>query len=158
MNVISNHKLDKNLVTDFFKAHWGSPKMVISRGIFQCDQLDGFAVLDENEGIIGLITYIMEEDECEVISLDSVVENKGVGTLLLQKVEQTAREKGHQHIRLVTTNDNIHALGFYQKKGYRLEEVYYDAVEKARMMKPEIPYLSDNSIPITDEILLVKHL
>ncbi len=107
---------------------------------------------------MGLITYIIEEDECEVISLDSVVENKGVGTLLLQKVEKTVREKGHQHIRLVTTNDNIHALGFYQKKGYRLEEIYRDAVEKARKMKPEIPFLSDNGIPITDEILLVKHL
>ncbi|WFT75884.1 GNAT family N-acetyltransferase [Halobacillus naozhouensis] len=129
--------------------------MVISRGVFQCDQLDGYAVLNEKEDIIGLITYMIE-DECEIISLDSLTENKGVGTLLVQKVEQTAREKGIQHIRLVTTNDNIHAMRFYQKKGYRLSGIYHDAVEKARKLKPEIPYVSDNGIPITDEILFVK--
>ncbi|PAV35534.1 GNAT family N-acetyltransferase, partial [Bacillus licheniformis] len=57
-----------------------------------------------------------------------------------------------------TTNDNMRALMFYQKRGYTLAELYVNAVDKARKVKPEIPFVADNGIPIRDEILLVKDL
>ncbi|MDM5187073.1 GNAT family N-acetyltransferase [Bacillus sp. DX4.1] len=41
--------------------------------------------------IIGLITYVIDNDECEIISLDNVLENKGIGSSLLRKVKEIAK-------------------------------------------------------------------
>ena len=158
MIVVQIRKLAKEMITEFFSKNWGSPQMVISSGIFQCDELDGFAVLDENNRIIGLITYIMDQSECEIISLDSLVENKGIGSKLIQEVENIAKKNNVSKIKLVTTNDNVHALAFYQKRGYQLAELLVDAVDLARNMKPEIPLVADNGIPIRDELVLIKWL
>ena len=142
----------------FFIDYWGSPKMVISSGIFQCDELVGFAALNENGDIVGLITFVISGEECEIISLDSIEENKGIGTRLIQQSEQTAREQDCRQVKLVTTNDNLHALQFYQKRGYRLVHIYPNAVERARRIKPAIPLFAENGIPICDEIILEKTL
>lgn len=37
-------------------------------------------------------------------------------------------------------------------------EVYPNAVDKAREIKPSIPLFSEQGIPIRDEILLEKHV
>lgn len=158
VNIISIKEMEKSIVTNFFITHWGSPQIVISSGIFSCDDLDGFAALNENGKIIGLVTYVFDGNECEIISLDSIEENKGIGTILIQQVESNAQENGFQQIKLITTNDNLNALGFYQKKSYKLVKVFQNAVEKARGIKPEIPLFADNGIPIRDEILLQKLL
>lgn len=88
--------------------------MVISSGIFRCDELDGYAAVDEGGEIIGYITYVIHGKDCEIISLDSIIEKKGIGTAFLQQVEETAK-----HARLITTNDNVHAMAFYQKRDYK---------------------------------------
>jgi len=114
VRVVHTNKLEKSKITHFFTDHWGSSQMVISSGIFQCDELDGFAVLNENGDIIGLITFVISGEECEIISLDSIEENKGIGTRLIQQAERTASEEDCRRVKLVTTNDNLHALQFYQ--------------------------------------------
>jgi GNAT superfamily N-acetyltransferase len=158
LEVVSTDVLDYSEVTTFFVEHWGTSQMVISSGIFQCDTLDGYAVVDQQKSIIGLLTYIIEGRECEIISLDSKVLNKGVGSRLLTAIERKAKKENCKEIKLITTNDNLHALAFYQKRGYQLVEVLSNAVEQARLVKPEIPLYADNGIPIRDELLLVKSL
>jgi GNAT superfamily N-acetyltransferase len=158
VNIVPTCKLSKNALTDFFVKHWGSPQMVISSGIFICDELDGFAVVDTNHNIIGLLTYLLEVEECEIISLDSLIENKGIGSTLLQEVEYLAKLNCCKQVKVITTNDNLHALGFYQKRGYQLKSLYVKAVDNARKIKPEIPLIAENGIQIRDEILLVKKI
>ncbi|GGH77157.1 ribosomal protein S18 acetylase RimI-like enzyme [Pullulanibacillus pueri] len=158
MKLVPVKDIEKQKLTDFFRKHWGSPEMVISTGIYQCDTLDGFAAMTDNNHIIGLITYILREKECEIISLDSLEENKGIGTRLMAQVEREVRLKGCQTVKLVTTNDNLHAVGFYQKRGFKIVGIFVNAVEKARKIKPQIPQVADNGIPICDELLLKKQL
>ncbi|WHX32166.1 GNAT family N-acetyltransferase [Brevibacillus agri] len=158
MKIVAASELPKSVIADFFTVNWGSPQMVISSGVFRCDELDGYAVLGEDGAIQGYVSYVLEAKECEIISLDSLAENKGIGSKLLAKAEQTAREHGCLRMKLVTTNDNLHAMGFYQRRGFQLSALYANAVEKARAIKPEIPLVADNGIPIRDEILLVKPL
>ncbi len=69
-----------------------------------------------------------------------------------------AKERSCQKIKLITTNDNLHALKFYQKRGYCLSVLLKGAVDRARERKPEIPQLGNEGIPIRDEILLSKWL
>ena len=148
---------NRDKITSFFIEHWGSPKMIVSTGMYECDQLPGFVVLNEEKEIIGAITYFMHNDYCEIVSLDSLVEKKGIGSMLLDKVEQVAKGQVKK-IKLITTNDNIDALAFYQKRGFRITKVFPNAVDNARKIKQEIPLLAQNGIPIRDEILLEKSL
>jgi GNAT superfamily N-acetyltransferase len=156
MNIVPTNILPVYKLTEFFTIHWGSPQMVISSGVFDCSTLDGFAILNGEEQIIGLITYVREKDECEIISLDSLEEGKGIGSALLQEVENAAIVSECERVKLITTNDNLLALKFYQKRGYELVKIHRNAVQKARENKPEIPLIGNDGIPLKDEIELEK--
>ncbi|HZH59516.1 MAG TPA: GNAT family N-acetyltransferase [Metabacillus sp.] len=158
MKICSIKDISNDKIIDFFKLHWGSPEMVISSGVYNCSTLDGFTVVNEENIIIGLTTYIIRNNECEIISLDSIEEGKGIGTLLVQEVEKLAKKKKCNLVKLITTNDNLLALKFYQKRGFILSKIINNAVEKARELKPEIPLIGNDGIPIRDEIELKKLL
>ena len=72
--------------------------------------------------------------------------------MLIEAVRAEAKRQGCQQIRLTTTNDNIGALRFYQRRGFRLAELRPGAVDAARREKPEIPRVGDYGIPLRDEI------
>ncbi|HGE7613860.1 GNAT family N-acetyltransferase [Bacillus thuringiensis] len=143
-------------VNEFFATHWGGNQMVISTGVYDCSLLEGFVCFGVNRELLGLITYNINEKECEIISLDSIQEKKGIGSRLLSEVETTAKKIKLKKVTLITTNDNLHALNFYQKRGYQCIEVRNNAVEKARNIKPTIPLIASNGIPIRDEFILMK--
>jgi GNAT superfamily N-acetyltransferase len=103
---------------------------------------------------VGLITYYVANSECEIVTLDSVVPGIGVGTALVEAVHGVALERRCERLWLITTNDNVEALRFYQKRGFRILAVHRDAIEDARDMKPEIPLLGSHGIAIRDEIEL----
>ena len=117
---INSENRDK--VIAFFNEHWESSEMVISTGIYTCENLDGF-IFEENDQIAGLITYVIKDNGIEIISLDSILEGKGIGTALIEKVENVAKQKQINSIRLVTTNDNLHALSILSKK--RVQDYLY---------------------------------
>lgn len=156
MRIQTKKNLSDEVITQFFTTHWGSTQLVISSGIYDCTELEGFAILNEKKELIGLITYVIRNDECEIISLDSIIEQKGIGSALLLKVEQVSKHHQCKHIKIITTNDNLHALRIYQKRGYQIVQIVTNAVDQARMIKPEIPLVAENGIPIRDELILVK--
>lgn len=158
MNISSITETNREKVKLFFESHWGSPEMVLSTGVYDCSALDGFIVWNIEGEMIGLVTYIRRDIECEIISLDSIEEGKGVGTKLLYTVEQASKDAQCHHVKIITTNDNLQALKFYQKRGYYLSELLVDAVKEARKIKPEIPFIGNHGIPIRDEVVLVKNL
>ncbi len=144
---------DKGWISDRLTKHWGSP-IIITRGkIHQGDELQGF-IAEENSEKIGLITFNIEHNKCEIISLDSIKESIGVGSILIEYVKTKASSSGCEKLWLVTTNDNHIAISFYQKRGFNLAAVYPEAMEKARKLKPEIPLIGHNGIKIKDEIIL----
>jgi len=135
------------------QEHWGDSIVVVHDTIYRPQDLPGFVA--EQDGVwMGLVTYRIAECACEVVTLDSVSEGRGIGTALMDTVRDEAQRTGCQRIWLVTTNDNLHALGFYQKRGYRLTRVVPGAVERSRKIKPRIPDIGMNGIPIRDELEL----
>ena len=131
--------------------------MVLSGVVYHLNELPGFVAIDE-QNILGMITYLDRGNTLEVISLDSLRANQGIGSALLQKVETTAVLSHKTGVELITTNDNLHALGFYQRRGYRLTQLFLEAVDQSRKVKPQIPAVADNGIPIRDELRLLKNL
>lgn len=125
--------------------------MVIRGTIIDMTMVDGIVAL-EKENIVGLLTYLIREKSCEITSLDSLVEGKGIGTSLINKAISIAKESDCKKIIVVTTNDNINAIRFYQKRGFDMVCFYHNALDISRKMKPSIPLLGDNGIPLKHEI------
>ena len=145
------------LVNQFFINNWFSTDLSIRGEIIDGTKVDGF-LIQEKGTIIGLITYKFYGDICEIVSIDSKKENLGIGTSLLKEVEKVAIDNACKKMRLITTNDNMRALQFYQKRGYCLTKLYPNAMDEVRRLKPDVPELGDNDIPLRDEIELEKLL
>ena len=105
-----------------------------------------------------MVTYCIRGGECEIISLDSLREGQGIGTALVKAVIAEARKGGCSRVVLSTTNDNLRALGFYQRRGFALVQVRSGAVDKSRKLKPGIPTTGMDGIPLRDEIELALKL
>jgi len=144
---------DNKWASSLLASQWGST-IIVSRGkTHQSNKLPGFIALIDGKKV-GLITYSVENDDCEIVTLDSLVGGKGVGTVLLEKVRMTAKEKNCKRVWLITTNDNLEALRFYQKRGFVLSALYPNALKQSRKIKPEIPEIGLDNIPLRDEIEL----
>lgn len=151
MNVEKIDFSKRALINNFLIEHWYTTKMIVRGREIDMTATDGFFILESNK-IIGLVTYIIQSDTMEIVSLDSLRENHGLGTLLLETAIEEAKKLGCKKIVLITTNDNIKALRFYQKRGFDMVHLYHNAIEVSRRMKPEIPLIGDNSIPLKHEI------
>ena len=118
------------------------------------------AVLAWSEGeLAGAATYVLGADACELLTLHAATRLGGVGTALLAAVEQVAREAGCRRLWVVTTNDNVDALRFYQRRGFRLVTLRPGAVDRSReLLKPGIPQDGAYGIPLRDEIELELEL
>jgi GNAT superfamily N-acetyltransferase len=137
----------------FISEQWGS-NIIVSRGtIYTAHALPGFLAVEQGERV-GLITYHIKGAECEIVSLDSTQPGKGIGTALIDAARQEAQRAGCKRLWLITTNDNLDALRFYQKRGFVLVAVHRNAIEHSRRLKPQIPQIGEYGIPIRDEIEL----
>ena len=145
------------MVTNFMQDQWGSVRMVSKGRMVYPAQLEGFAAVDD-EKVVGLVTFRVERDECEVVTLNSLSEGTGTGSSLLNAVRDTAIKARCRRLWLITTNDNLSALRFYQKWGLQITAIYPNALERSRTLKPEIPLLGKEGIPLRDEIELEMFL
>ena len=144
---------DSIKVREWWLERWGGETMIVHGEVFQPDSLDGF-VAQEDDRWVGLITYRIHQDECEILSLDSLKPQRGTGTRLIQAVIQKAHEAACRRVYLSTTNDNLDALKFSQKIGFALVTIRRNAVDEASKIKPGIPLIGENGIPLRDEIEL----
>jgi ribosomal protein S18 acetylase RimI-like enzyme len=82
----------------------------------------------KKEKPVGLLTYKIRGPDCEIVTLDSTAEGKGIGTSLIEAAKERAKAKRCKRLWLITTNDNLNALGFYQKRGFHLVALYPNAL------------------------------
>lgn len=157
MNIRRLTKADLPRFRQFWRENWGD-EFVVAHGVdYHPDTLEGFVACDGNEWL-GEITYAFSGNDCEIISLDSLRESQGIGTKLINAVMEEAQKQNCRRVFLITTNDNLHALGFYQKRGFELVAIHRGAVRESRKIKPAIPLIGMNNIPLRDEIELEMQL
>jgi GNAT superfamily N-acetyltransferase len=144
---------DREWVSQFMFEHRGSNK-VVSRGVvYYPRDLPGFVALYESEKV-GLVTYNITGTNCEIVTINSIRLFSGVGTALIEAVRDIALKSGCKRLWLITTNDNMNALRFYQKRGFVLVAIHRDALDISRKLKPEISLIGNDGIPLRDEIEL----
>lgn len=146
--------LDRPALVPLLTRSWGSPNIVTRGNLVDASSLPGLLCEGEDGEIRGLATLRPEGDAWELMTLDAFPPGQGIGKALFLRAAEMARTAGARRLWLITSNDNVGALGFYQKLGMRITKVYPDAISEARKLKPEIPRVADNGIPIRDEIEL----
>lgn len=148
---------DRQWLAAFMRERWGSEAVAVHDQLFVPSTLDGFVA--EREGRpVGVLTYVVSHGVLEIVTLDSTLEQRGVGSALVEAAASSARRRAASRLRLVTTNDNVHALEFYQKRGFRIVRFDRNAVVRARILKPGIPLVAENGVPILDELELERVL
>jgi len=141
---------------DLWVAEWGGDRMVSRGHEYQLSELESL-IARVGEKFVGAATYRLTEDlSCELMSINSMDRGHGTGSQLLAAVEQEARAAGCRRVWLITSNDNLDALRFYQRRGYRITGIHSGAIDQARRIKPSIPLVGDHGIEIHDEIELAK--
>lgn len=127
-------------------------EIIVSRGqIHRLMELSGFVYIEENQ-IQGSIFYNVFGQECEIVSLESHLEGKGIGSKLIELVIERAGNLACKRVWLITSNDNIKAIRFYQKRGFDLVCIHQNAITEARKLKPSIPLYGHDEIPIKHEV------
>ena len=142
---------DRGWVDRLIVERWGDALMAGRGRVWRPAELPGFAAFDGDE-CVGLVTYELDGEACEIVTIDALREGVGIGTTLLEAVVGAARAGGCARIRLLTTNNNVRALAFYQKRGFRLVALRPNAIEEERKLKPSIPVFDANGLPIRDEL------
>jgi GNAT superfamily N-acetyltransferase len=130
---------------------WGAAEVAVHEGIFYPATLPGF-IAERAGRIAGLVTFEVQHGALEIATINALDLYQGVGTMLVEAVRAEAKRLGCRHVTLTTTNDNISALRFYQRRGFRLAAIRPGAVDRTRQHKPEIPRTGDYGIPLRDEI------
>ena len=141
----------RNQVYKFIEKEWGDLNIVSLGKMHHAEKLNGFVAL-EHEKVVGFVLYHFVNNECEIVALYSDIENNGIGTALINTMKDFAIKNNCKRLFLITTNDNIRGIAFYQKKGFVIAKIHVDAIKNSRKLKPQIPMVADNGIPIRDEI------
>jgi ribosomal protein S18 acetylase RimI-like enzyme len=144
---------DNKWISDYLCKNW-SGDFIITRGKrYTPLELRGF-IAEENGEAIGISLYVVVEEKCEIVLLEAFTHYRGIGTELLNRIKEQGREEKWTRIWLITTNDNIGALRFYQRRGFIFCKLYRNAIEASRRIKPTIPDKGNYGIVIRDEIEL----
>ena len=150
MELIEKGIKDNEAVSKIIKG-WGSD-ILVSRGkTYKTEDLEGILKYKKNK-IIGLGLYNIKNNECEIVLLETFIQKKGIGTEIIEKIKEIAKINNCKRIWLITSNDNIDAIKFYQRRGFNIANFYKNAMDESRRLKPTIPLIGNYEIPIKDEI------
>lgn len=147
---------DRQAVADFLEER--STAKVARLGELVDATVQETLVAEKDGQIVGVLTYIIDDDSCEVLTLHIAEPSIGVGSALLREVEWLARAEDCRRLWLITTNDNLDALRFYQRRNFTLLALHVGGIVRNRKVKPGIPAIGEHGIFIMDEIELQKTL
>lgn len=149
---------DAEWVREALTAGWGSTRMVDLGKERDAASLPAF-VAEFGGRLAGLVTYEIDGDSCEIVTTNSLLSGRGIGTALVEAVVEEAKKAGCARVRTVMTDDNARGIKFYESRGFRVMQVHEGAAERARLeRKPEAPAKGVGGKPIRDEVEMERSL
>lgn len=146
--------LDNKILENFMNLNWGGEPLIVHGKKYFTKNLEGYLGF-KGEECIAFLLYERQKIDWEIIVLEVMAKFSGIGTKLLNELIEDAKKNHCPQIHVMTTNDNLDALRFYQRRGFIFSGIFLDVVDYARTLKPSIPALGDYNIPIRDELILV---
>ncbi len=145
------------LIARLWEEQWGLPIVTPEREYLPPD-VEGFVWRTHGGEGLGLVTWAVDGDRAEIVSMDALERGRRIGARLMEAAEEELRRRGVKTAHLFTTNDNHRALSFYVRRGYRLVRLHLDAMDRVREAKPQVPEMGDDGIPLRDMWELEKPL
>ena len=146
---------DQQWVEEVLERLWGSRTIAVHGRLFDAAALPALIAGDRQGLRTGLLTYTVEPPRTEIVTLDALEPHHGIGSALVAALVAELAARGIAELRLTMTNDNLDALRFYQRRGFRLAALRPAAVDDARRRKPAIPVVGNYGIARHDELELV---
>ena len=146
---------DRAAARELFHRDFGRTKIVAFGEIMDLDEMPALVAVMHAEPS-GALAYRLLGDTLHIVALatDPMWQRSGVGGYLVAEAELLARRLGLVRLVISTTNDNLPALYFYQRRGYRLSAIETDSV--IALTHQAFPGFA--GIPVRDEIRLEKRL
>jgi hypothetical protein len=144
---------DRTFLEDLLRLRWSGGALMLRGKIVHPKDVEALAAYRDGR-LAGVATWRLEGPVMYLVTLNNISDQRGVGLALLDAMKTFGREKGSALLRVIVTNDNLNALGFYQRRGFRIIAVHTGAIDVIRGMMPQIPEMGANRIPIRDEIEL----
>jgi len=137
---------------------WSFPVVTTLRTYESADALEGLVWREERGEIAGLVTWFTEGDRAEIVTLDAYEQGRHIGGRLLDGAEAELRKRGVRRVSITTTNDNVRAIAFYLRRGYRIVRVELDGMERVRTLKPGVPLEGNEGLPLRDMLEFEKRI
>lgn len=155
--IIEMDEAYRSLVVRDVEEEWVSP-LVVTRGqVYDTWHCPGLIAVDEGK-LIGYLLYLPKSEEWEILVLHALEKNRGIGTALIDALSEKVKKTGGKKLSVVTTNDNIPAIRFYQRRGFSLGEVGFNALEETRKIKPNVPEIGLEGIRLSHELVFFRSL
>jgi ribosomal protein S18 acetylase RimI-like enzyme len=155
LSVRPAEEADRPAIDASYQRTWGGPTVATSERLYDLRYLPTLVVVDAtDETLLGVLTYEIAGDAIEVVSIEATTPHSGAGSARLAAAVEVGRASRLGRLWLVSTNDNLDGLRFYQRRGLRIEAIRPGAIAAARQRKPTIPEIGAYGIPLRDEIVL----
>lgn len=145
---------DKQPIATLMTKHWGSPRMLIGMHTYDVTAIDAHGLFDAQDNLLAFASWTQRDKNVMLCALHAVVGGKGLATLLLERLKDLARARGARNIRAMVSNDNMPALIFYQKCGFRFSTLYVGAVDAYRGAMPGLIKTGYLGLPVHDALEL----
>jgi len=139
---------DRPALKKVLVEQWGLPVVSVSGVHADPSTLPGFAAEDSLTGgaPLGYLTYIVDGDECEVLTINALLQGAGVGRALMDAAHTAAANAGCRRLWLITSNENIRAIDFYQRWGMDLAALHRNFADTVRAAKPNVDVAGHDGI------------
>jgi ribosomal protein S18 acetylase RimI-like enzyme len=146
---------DRAAARELFERDFGRTRIVAFGEVMDIEQMPALVALMTDEPA-GALAYRIHGDALHIVALatDPMWQRSGVGGQLVAEAEILARRLGLTRVVVATTNDNLPALFFYQRRGYRLTDLAANSV----ITHTGREVLGFGGIPVRDEVRLEKVL
>ncbi|GAB3448428.1 GNAT family N-acetyltransferase [Phycicoccus ginsengisoli] len=142
---------DLDWVAEVLLKEWTSTSVARRGQLIEAPGLPGYLATLGGQRI-GLVLVDVKGREFEVVAIGTTRPRRGVGRALMERCFAEARATGCRRVWLVTTNNNIAAIAFYQRMGMDLLALHRNAVRVSRELKPSIPVRDDTGVRIDHEL------
>ena len=145
---------DKSAFLTLMMRHWGSHRMMIGLRVYDCAELPLLGLFSAKGEPLAVASWAMDGEIAVLCALHALSPGQGAAIELLDAVKAAAKAKGATRLRAMLTNDNLPAMGFYQKQGFRFSGLYVEAIDHYRSVIPTIIRTGHQDIPVRDALEL----
>jgi ribosomal protein S18 acetylase RimI-like enzyme len=139
-------ELIERLWSDFTRL----PIVTVSRTYDDPVHAEALVCRDEEDRVRGHVSFAVDGDTGEIVTIEAISPGQHIGGRLIDAAEHELQSRGVKRIVVTTTNDNLRAQAFYQRRGYRLMRIEIDGMARVRALKPSVSAIGNEGLPLLD--------